>query len=92
MWPVECGALGIFQQKGIFLEAACQTSGDGGEMTAAGAHSLSSRRSAPWSLYLSLDLNPGTIHISLLVLLVLVLSILNLSSVPAVFQLKVPLW
>lgn len=35
--------------------------------------------------------NPGTIHLSLLVLLVLVLPILSLSPVPAVFQLKAPL-
>ena len=79
MWPVECGALGIFQQKGIFLEAACRRRGDGGEVPAAGAHSLSCRRSAPWSLDLSLDLHPGTIHVSLLVLPALVVPMPSLS-------------
>lgn len=49
--------LAFFSERASFWKQPAEGEGDGGEMTAAGAHSFSSRHSAsPWSLDLALDL------------------------------------
>lgn len=81
--------LAFFSERASFWKRPAEGEGKEGEITAAGAHSLYSRRSAP-GLYLSLDLRPWNNPVPLLLTSAIdVLSIRNRPPV-AVIRLKSP--